>query len=105
MVLMGLSLTGKAPYPELFCHSLVRDSEGRKMSKSLGNVIDPLDVMKGIELEALHEKLKTGNLDPRELEKATKYQKTAFPEGMPECGADALRFSLVSYTTGGKQFS
>ena len=74
----------------------------RKMSKSLGNVIDPLDVMNGIELDKLHAKLTTGNLDPKEVVQATKYQKTAFPDGIPECGSDALRFSLISYTTGGK---
>ena len=89
------------------------------MSKSLGNVIDPLDVMKGIELEALQEKLKAGNLDPKELATATKYQVKSFPKvksliypllpdiltlfkGIPECGADALRFALISYTTGGE---
>ena len=57
-------MTGQVPFREVYCHPLVRDSEGRKMSKSLGNVIDPLDVMEGIELQALHDKLKTGNLDP-----------------------------------------
>ena len=102
MVMISLKMTGKIPFREVYCHPLVRDSEGRKMSKSLGNTIDPIDVMEGIELEALHAKLKTGNLDPRELVTATKYQKAAFPNGIPECGADALRFSLVSYTTGGK---
>ena len=57
--------------------------------------------MDGIELEALHAKLLVGNLDPKEVAQATKYQKTAFPQGIPECGADALRFTLISYTTGG----
>ena len=71
------------------------------MSKSLGNVIDPIDVMHGIKLEALHEKLQQGNLDPREVAQATKFQKTAFPMGIPECGADALRFSLINYSSGG----
>lgn len=80
---------------------VVRDSDGRKMSKSLGNVIDPLDVMSGIELQQLHDKLLTGNIAPAEVKKATAYQKTAFPQGIPECGADALRFSLIAYTTGG----
>lgn len=101
MVMLGLKLTGKVPFYEVYCHSLIRDSEGRKMSKSLGNVIDPLDVMKGIKLQELHDKLLVGNLDPKELKTATNYQKTSFPDGIPECGADALRFSLVSYTTGG----
>ena len=66
-----------------------------------GNVIDPLDIINGIDLESLHAKLLVGNLDPKEIAQATKYQKTAFPQGIPECGTDALRFTLVSYTTGG----
>ncbi|KAL8842527.1 MAG: hypothetical protein Q9170_000481 [Blastenia crenularia] len=101
MIMLGIKMTGQVPFREVYCHSLVRDSEGRKMSKSLGNVIDPLDVMEGIELPALHKKLETGNLDPKELATATKFQKASFPDGIPECGADALRFSLVQYTTGG----
>jgi valyl-tRNA synthetase len=71
------------------------------MSKSLGNVIDPQDVIHGISLEDLHAKLLLGNLNPNEVVKATKYQKTSFPDGIPQCGTDALRFALVSYTTGG----
>ena len=101
MVMFGLKLTGKVPFKEVYCHSLIRDAEGRKMSKSLGNVIDPIDIMQGISLQALNDKLLVGNLDPKELKTATKYQQTAFPQGIPECGADALRFSLVQYTTGG----
>lgn len=101
MIMLGLKMTGKIPFSEVFCHSLVRDSEGRKMSKSLGNVIDPLDVIAGIELETLHEKLHQGNLAPSEVAKATKYQKTAFPDGIPQCGADALRFTMINATTGG----
>ena len=102
MIMLGLKLTKQVPFKEVYCHSLIRDSEGRKMSKSLGNVIDPLDVMEGIELQSLQDKLKRGNLDPKELATATKFQKSAFPEGIPECGADALRFCLVNYTTGGR---
>ncbi|KAL2357681.1 valyl-tRNA synthetase-like protein [Cryomyces antarcticus] len=101
MIIFGLKLTGKVPFTEVYCHSLIRDSEGRKMSKSLGNVIDPVDIMQGIPLQQLHDKLLVGNLDPKEIDNAMKYQKTAFPQGIPECGADALRFSLVQYTTGG----
>ena len=102
MIMLGVKMTGQVPFREVYCHALVRDSEGRKMSKSLGNVIDPQDVIDGIPLQALHQKLETGNLDPKELAIATKFQKTSFPDGIPQCGADALRFSLVSYTTGGK---
>ncbi|KAL4798237.1 valyl-tRNA synthetase mitochondrial precursor [Aspergillus venezuelensis] len=101
MIMLGIKLTGKVPFKEVYCHSLIRDSEGRKMSKSLGNVIDPLDVMEGIKLDDLHAKLLVGNLADKEVATATKYQKKAFPKGIPECGADALRFSLVNYTTGG----
>jgi valyl-tRNA synthetase len=101
MVMFGLKLTGDVPFTEVYCHSLIRDSEGRKMSKSLGNVVDPLDIIAGITLEDLHKQLLTGNLDPPEVERAKAYQKSAFPKGIEECGTDALRFTLVNYTTGG----
>jgi valyl-tRNA synthetase len=101
MIILSLKLTGKVPFSEVFCHSLIRDSEGRKMSKSLGNVIDPIDVMDGITLQKLHDQLRAGNLDPKEISNAEKYQKSSFPQGIPECGSDALRFSLIQYTTGG----
>lgn len=105
MIMLSLKLTGEIPFKEVYCHSLIRDSEGRKMSKSLGNVIDPLDIISGIELDALHEKLRHGNLHPDEVARAEKYQKTAFPQGIPECGSDALRFTLVSYATGGSDIN
>lgn len=88
MILFSLHLTGRVPFSEVYTHSLIRDSEGRKMSKSLGNVIDPIDIMEGISLASLNEKLRMGNLDPKELKTAEKYQKTAFPQGIPECGSD-----------------
>ena len=101
MIMFGLKMTGKVPFTEVYCHSLIRDSEGRKMSKSLGNVIDPVDIMDGISLNGLYDKLQVGNLAPKEVERASKWQKSAFPDGIDECGADALRFSLINYTTGG----
>ncbi|KAJ5510931.1 Aminoacyl-tRNA synthetase class 1a anticodon-binding [Penicillium expansum] len=101
MIMLGIKMTGQIPFREVYCHSLIRDSDGRKMSKSLGNVIDPLDVMEGIQLQTLHDKLQLGNIADKEIAAATRYQKKAFPKGIPECGADALRFALVSYTTGG----
>ena len=61
---------GKLPFPEVYLHAMVRDAHGRKMSKSLGNVIDPLDVMQGISLEGLQERLVSGNLDPKEVDRA-----------------------------------
>lgn len=101
MVMLSLRLTDKVPFTEVYCHSLVRDSEGRKMSKSLGNVVDPLDVISGTELQKLHDKLLQGNLHPDEVTKATKYQKTAFPDGIPQCGTDALRFTMINAAVGG----
>ncbi|KAH7123561.1 valyl-tRNA synthetase-like protein [Dendryphion nanum] len=105
MIFLSLKLTGKIPFKEVYCHSLIRDSEGRKMSKSLGNVVDPIDIMQGISLQELKDKLQLGNLDPKELKTAEKYQNSAFPQGIPECGADALRMALVGYTTGGGDIS
>lgn len=105
MILLGTKHTGQIPFKEVFCHSLVRDAQGRKMSKSLGNVVDPLDVISGISLQALHDKLKVGNLDPRELARATEGQKASYPKGIPECGTDALRFALCAYSTGGRDIN
>ncbi|CCD22630.1 uncharacterized protein NDAI_0A04740 [Naumovozyma dairenensis CBS 421] len=105
MILLGLKLTGSIPFKEVFCHSLVRDAQGRKMSKSLGNVVDPLDVISGIKLDDLHAKLLSGNLDPREVEKAKLGQKESYPNGIPQCGTDAMRFALCAYTTGGRDIN
>lgn len=105
MVMLGIKLTGKVPFTEVFCHSLVRDSDGRKMSKSLGNVIDPLDIITGTPLQALHDKLLAGNLDSKEVAQATAYQKKAFPDGIPQCGSDAMHFAFCAYTTGGRDIN
>ncbi|CAI4062372.1 valine--tRNA ligase SKDI_07G3430 [Saccharomyces kudriavzevii IFO 1802] len=105
MILLGLKLTGSVPFKEVFCHSLVRDAQGRKMSKSLGNVVDPLDVIAGIKLDDLHAKLSQGNLDPREIEKAKAGQRESYPNGIPQCGTDAMRFALCAYTTGGRDIN
>jgi len=71
------------------------------MSKSLGNVVDPIDVIKGISLENLNKQLADSNLDPKEIEKAKAGQKQDYPNGIPECGTDALRFALCSYMSQG----
>ncbi|XP_030375172.1 valine--tRNA ligase isoform X2 [Scaptodrosophila lebanonensis] len=99
MVFFGQKLLGKLPFKEVYLHPMVRDAHGRKMSKSLGNVIDPMDVIHGITLEGLHAQLVGSNLDPREIEKAKAGQKQDFPQGIPECGSDALRFALCAYIT------
>ncbi|XP_018527789.1 valine--tRNA ligase [Lates calcarifer] len=105
MVMMGLKLTGKLPFKEVYLHAVVRDAHGRKMSKSLGNVIDPLDVITGISLEGLHAQLMDSNLDPLEVEKAKQGQKSDYPNGIPECGTDALRFALCAYTSQGRDIN
>lgn len=78
-------------------HPIIRDAHGRKMSKSLGNVIDPMDVICGITLDELNKTLLDSNLDPKEIEKAIAGQKQDYPNGIPECGTDAMRFALCSY--------
>ncbi|XP_044532837.1 valine--tRNA ligase [Gracilinanus agilis] len=105
MVMLGLKLTGKLPFKEVYLHALVRDAHGRKMSKSLGNVIDPLDVISGLSLQGLHDQLLNSNLDPNEMEKAKEGQKADFPNGIPECGTDALRFGLCAYTSQGRDIN
>ncbi|XP_043939220.1 valine--tRNA ligase [Protopterus annectens] len=105
MVMMGLKLTGKLPFKEVYLHAVVRDAHGRKMSKSLGNVIDPLDVVNGISLEGLHAQLLESNLDPVEMERAKDGQKSDYPNGIPECGTDALRFALCAYTAQGRDIN
>lgn len=85
------------PNREVLMHPIVRDAHGRKMSKSIGNVIDPMDVICGISLEELQNALLSSNLDEKELAKAMEGQKRDFPGGIPECGADAMRFALCSY--------
>lgn len=101
MVLLGIYLTDKVPFAEVLCHAMIRDAHGRKMSKSLGNVIDPLDVIHGLSLQDLHQKLYEGNLDDKEIAKAIAGQKKDFPKGIPECGTDGLRFALCAYSGGG----
>jgi len=105
MVLLGIKLTGQVPFKEVYCHAMIRDAHGRKMSKSLGNVIDPIDVIQGVDLESLHQKLHEGNLDDKEIIKAKAGQKKDFPKGIPECGSDALRFALCAYSSGGRDIN
>lgn len=94
MVMMSIALTGQIPFKTVYLHPMVRDAQGRKMSKQKGNVIDPLDIIEGITLNDLQGKLKNGNLDPKELAVAMKGQKESYPSGLSESGTDALRFSL-----------
>lgn len=105
MVMMGLELTDTLPFHTVFLHAMVRDKEGRKMSKSLGNVIDPLEVIGGCSLESLQSRLEGGNLPAKEVERAKKNNQEEFPDGIPECGSDALRFGLLAYTVQGRDIN
>lgn len=105
MVMMSLHLTGKLPFSNVFLHAIVRDAHGRKMSKSLGNVIDPIDVIQGIDLELLQSRLDQGNLSLKEIKIAKDAQKRDFPNGIPQCGTDALRFGLCSYVAEGRDIN
>ena len=98
MVMMSIGLTGKVPFEHVYLHALIRDAHGRKMSKSLGNVIDPIEVIEGITLAQMKANLLLGNLADSEVKKALKTLEEDYPEGIPECGSDALRFALLAYT-------
>lgn len=97
MVMMSLELTDKLPFKKVFLHPMVRDENGAKMSKSKGNVIDPLEVMDGCELEVLLEKLRQSNLTKQEIDSGIENKAREYPDGIPECGTDALRFCLLHY--------
>ncbi|KAF2351193.1 Methionyl/Valyl/Leucyl/Isoleucyl-tRNA synthetase anticodon-binding [Trinorchestia longiramus] len=106
MVFFGRKLIGKLPFKQVYLHAMVRDAHGRKMSKSLGNVIDPMDVINGITLEELHAQLEqNSNLDQKEVERAKAGQSSDYPKGIPECGTDALRFALCAYTSQGRDIN
>ncbi|KAJ8954030.1 hypothetical protein NQ318_004323 [Aromia moschata] len=101
MVMLGTELTGRLPFDKILLHGIVCDAQGRKMSKSLGNVIAPEDVINGATLEMLEASSKAnhaaGVLSEEELQRAVRGQKKMFPQGIPECGSDALRFTLLSH--------
>ncbi|CAE6063173.1 unnamed protein product [Arabidopsis arenosa] len=98
MVMLCMQLSGEVPFSKVYMHPMVCDAHGRKVSKSLGNGIDPLEVIKGETLAGLHRRLETSILDPKKLVAAKEGHAKDFPNGIPECGSDALRFALVSYT-------
>ena len=98
MAMLGKQLTGQVPFKNVLLHNLVRDSQGRKMSKSLGNVIDPLHILDGVSLYTMQAALDNSNLDRREVDTAKKQLKREYPHGIKACGADALRLTLLSYT-------
>lgn len=105
MVMMSLALTDQLPFKTVYLHAMVRDKQGRKMSKTLGNVIDPVDVMEGRSLDYLLQGLRLGNLALKEVKTAENGMKENFKNGLPECGADALRFGLLDYTKQGREIN
>jgi valyl-tRNA synthetase len=105
MAQMGLLLTGKLPFNKCYLHSIIRDEKGEKMSKSKGNIIDPMEVINGCTIDELVKKIQDSTLAQKEKDKSIAAKKKHLPAGIAQCGSDALRFGILNLAKLGKDLN
>lgn len=103
--MMSVLLCNKVPFKDVILHNMVRDETGSKMSKSKGNVIDPMEIIEGCKLDQILSKITNSLLTEKEKKKSIKHKSDTFRNGIPKCGSDPLRFSLLSYVKENKEIN